>query len=194
MSARRDADYARIPHEMYRVYDAADRLLYVGMGRRADERIRQHIDFLNSQVQGSHLMAGLMASYFVERLPSRAAARDAERAAIAAERPFFNKHHNKNWQLMRDEYFVIYGGSEEIGRLEREASMLAYQANAIPKRVLVQPEPFVRDRADEVRQSLAFIDKYELHAGGVHPFASYVAPTDGDFLEALNGIFSRRSA
>jgi predicted GIY-YIG superfamily endonuclease len=195
MSQRSDSTYNGIAHEMYRVYDAEDRLLYVGMGRDASTRMHQHVDVYNSQVQASHLMAGLMASYYVETHGSRSDARDAERDAIRAEHPMFNKQGNKGWQIMRDEYFVLYGGSDDIGRLNHEAIMRRYQGSYMrtPPERFTMPEPFVRDREWERRRSLEFIVEHNLHKDGLHPFETYVPPGAAELREVLNSMFKNRT-
>lgn len=71
---------------LYRHYDSAGRLLYIGISLSAAARLAQH-------VQGSE-WARDIASMTVEQWPTRAAAAEAERAAIQAERPMWNRAHN----------------------------------------------------------------------------------------------------
>lgn len=70
---------------LYRHFDDAGRLLYVGITRRTDQRRMAHRD-------GAPWMR-FQARETVEWLPDRPSAEAAERAAIAAEQPVFNIHH-----------------------------------------------------------------------------------------------------
>ena len=71
---------------LYRWYDEAQQLLYVGISGNLGERTRGH-------VKGSSWME-FVSSSRVERFPSRPRALEAETAAIKAERPLFNYQHN----------------------------------------------------------------------------------------------------
>lgn len=71
-----------LPTSVYRLFDAAGRLLYVGMSQDVARRLRQH----------STLQAWwpAVARVTTVEYPSRYAARRAERDAIAAENPVHN--------------------------------------------------------------------------------------------------------
>lgn len=70
--------------QLYRLYDAAGKLLYVGISLSAPSRFGQHRD------KPWHQQVATMT---VETLPDRGAAVAAEIAAIKAERPLFNLAH-----------------------------------------------------------------------------------------------------
>ena len=67
---------------LYRHFDAAGRLLYVGISLRAITRLGEHH-------RGSR-WAGEIATVTHERFPNRKAAHRAERVAIATEDPVYN--------------------------------------------------------------------------------------------------------
>ena len=165
MSASPDADLP-YPHETYRIWDERGNLLYIGMGRRAHDRVVTHCEPHLSRVQASALMSGLMDRWHAEKHPTRAAARDAEREAIRNEHPLFNKHHNKGWQLMRDEYFMaLWDG--EIGELHR--AHCCYVA-PMPTEI-TEPLPLIERDRDAERQRIAeYVEKYDLRADKPHPF------------------------
>lgn len=71
---------------LYRYYDAADVLLYVGMTGDLAERELEHI-------RDSTWM-DFAARSTIERFPTRSEAEDAERDAIRDEAPLFNIAHN----------------------------------------------------------------------------------------------------
>lgn len=84
-------DYARrmadTPTDLYRHFDKDGQLLYVGISFRAIIRQAAHRD--------KAPWWGDVASITVEKFPSRAAARAAEKKAIQEERPLHNNHWNK---------------------------------------------------------------------------------------------------
>lgn len=164
MSALRDAELP-FEHEVYRIYDKADRLLYVGMARQAENRIHAHVSFMNSGTQASWLMVHAMSTWCRETYPTRAAARDAERQAIKAEHPFFNNHSNKGWHLMRDEYLIVYGEGdtyEESERILRRPMWEDGVLNRWPDECERPPSPFVRDRQAEVATIAAYVKRFNL--------------------------------
>lgn len=71
---------------LYRFFDADGALLYVGITKNGAQRWHEH--------SKSKEWWGRVASTTVEHYDTRAAALDAERAAIVAERPLFNVVHN----------------------------------------------------------------------------------------------------
>lgn len=167
MSSLPDAEIT-YGHEVYRIFDAAGRLLYVGMGHDAKARIDQHHYVWGSRVQATWLMVGLMSSWCAEPYPNRTEARAAETAAIKAEHPMFNKHHNKGWQLMRDEFFMAYHEGE-IGAVERQFTRFDIDP---PVLLETAPTPFVRDRDAEQARINAYVKRYDLKPEDPHPFVS----------------------
>jgi hypothetical protein len=71
------------PTQLYRHFDACDRLLYVGISADAWKRLQQHF---SRSPWGKDI-----ARMTVEDHPTRGAAVDAEAAAILSEQPPFNK-------------------------------------------------------------------------------------------------------
>lgn len=70
------------PHDVYWVYDRDDRVLYIGCSRQLEERLEQH-----KKKEWWHRVAWVE----VETFGDRHSALEAEKAAIFAERPPFNK-------------------------------------------------------------------------------------------------------
>lgn len=176
MSAEADVRLP-FPHEVYRIWDKAGNLLYVGMGRVAHNRVVTHCEPFLSRVQASWLMSGLMDRWHAEMHPARAAARDAEREAIRNEHPMFNKHFNKGWQLMRDQYFMAFYDEdiEQLGRTyncysadmpeelderlpvierDRAAEQVRIDAYAASHNLIPAPKVPQRMTADELRDAL----------------------------------------
>lgn len=73
--------------QLYRHFDAADTLLYVGISLSAITRLRQHGE--------ASSWFSEIASVHIENFLTREEALAAERTAIKAERPKFNIKHNK---------------------------------------------------------------------------------------------------
>jgi predicted DNA-binding transcriptional regulator AlpA len=73
--------------ELYRHFDQAGRLLYVGVSLRSTVRLMAHMNRAQ--------WADLIAIITIERFPTREAAMRAERAAIQAEKPAHNIAHAK---------------------------------------------------------------------------------------------------
>lgn len=72
--------------ELYRFYDADDRLLYVGISLNAAHRASEH--------RRDKSWWPAVERMTVERAANRAKALELERAAIISERPLHNVHHN----------------------------------------------------------------------------------------------------
>lgn len=72
---------------LYRFFDAAGTLLYVGITNHLPRRLGQHGEDKPWFAQASTVT--------VEHYPDRAAALTAETAAITGERPVYNVHHNQ---------------------------------------------------------------------------------------------------
>ncbi len=77
--------------QLYRHFDAEDRLLYVGISLSAVERLRQHV--------ARSGWAADIARITVETHPDRETAMKAERRAVEQERPIFNKALVPNGQV-----------------------------------------------------------------------------------------------
>jgi len=75
------SDYCDKPSWVYRLYDAAGALLYVGMSLQPENRIIRH----RARVWGAAI-----ASYTLERFPNREEAKAGERWAIHHEGPLHN--------------------------------------------------------------------------------------------------------
>ncbi|WP_435643840.1 GIY-YIG nuclease family protein [Streptomyces sp. H49] len=84
------------PTAVYRLYDAEDRLLYVGITRNLARRWDQH-----SRAQSWwHLVTRREAEWHTDR----ASAEAAEITAVQSEAPQFNKDHVPNRRLGQGEY------------------------------------------------------------------------------------------
>lgn len=100
MSTRGLGPVDRIPdaedvrsHDVYRIYDADDQLLYIGCALDGEHRIRAwHMNPFCAPL--SVKLQGRIDHWTIERYPNKAEARQAEREAIFAEAPLFNKQHN----------------------------------------------------------------------------------------------------
>jgi predicted GIY-YIG superfamily endonuclease len=80
---------------LYRHYDAAGTLLYIGIATNPMERTDSHLRVA--------AWADQIASVTVERHPSRDAALRAERLAVVAERPL----HNSIWHIADEEKAAV---------------------------------------------------------------------------------------
>jgi predicted GIY-YIG superfamily endonuclease len=94
-----------VPHYVYRCYDAADRLLYIGCTQDMGGRMAVHAS--SWQNPASAALNLRMARHTVEEFPSKDAARAAERAAIFNEAPLFNLHHQREKKSPADRYAFI---------------------------------------------------------------------------------------
>ena len=81
------------PHVVYRCYDAADRLLYVGCTHDINGRMNVHASSWGNPASAALNMR--MARYETEEHPDKATARAAERQAIHDEAPLLNLHHQR---------------------------------------------------------------------------------------------------
>lgn len=75
------------PTHLYRYFDDAGNLLYVGVSASAIRRLLEHA--------ANKVWACLVSRVDVQTLPTREAALAAERKAITDEKPRFNATHNK---------------------------------------------------------------------------------------------------
>ena len=78
---------------VYRFFDAADRLLYIGITSSASARLAQHA--------GDKDWFPEVARASFEHFGSRSDALAAEKAAIVAERPAYNLRHSPNRDAVR---------------------------------------------------------------------------------------------
>lgn len=83
----------RNPHAVYRIFDAQDRVIYIGCAEDVETRVHNHRAIF-SRMPGADLIMRGYARHESEEYPNKTTARHAERAAIAAERPWLNRHHN----------------------------------------------------------------------------------------------------
>lgn len=95
------------PYSVYWLFDEADRLLYVGCTRKVNERLYLHDGYWSNAT--SLEFKGLVARVESVEYPDRDTARAAERAAIQAEAPLFNKAHNERREITREEYVATFG-------------------------------------------------------------------------------------
>lgn len=102
-------DATATPTSVYRYYDAADVLIYVGITDRATSRNLEH--YAKAE------WWQYVVRQDVEHLPSRSAALALEKQLILAHRPPFNKQHNAFHVEMRDIYLAfaagLHGGADE---------------------------------------------------------------------------------
>lgn len=75
------------PHLVYLLYDERGRLLYIGITDRGPRRLVEHYR--------EKAWFSMVARVDIERMPSRAAAEERERALIRERGPAFNVQHNR---------------------------------------------------------------------------------------------------
>ena len=85
--AAREAGVELEPNWLYRLYDDGGRLLYIGITRNLEARLRSH----------RRRLGDLLAHHTVEQYPDRATALQAEARAIEEEYPAFNVDHPEAW-------------------------------------------------------------------------------------------------
>jgi predicted GIY-YIG superfamily endonuclease len=86
MAVNRFPQYAGRPHVVYRAYDDADRLLYIGCTLDFERRQAEH--------RWHRPWADRIARWETTEYPDQASALAAEEQAIASERPEFNAMYN----------------------------------------------------------------------------------------------------
>lgn len=95
------------PCGVYRLYDVAGVLLYVGSSRRPETRIKNHLG-QGSTIHGAALIRERTTQHTVVMYLDEESAQTAERAAIYAERPLFNRMHNhKRFLRMDGDYYPV---------------------------------------------------------------------------------------
>ena len=81
------------PHFVYRIYDAEDRLLYVGCARNVDDRMFLHSAW-SSQSPTSWEIRERMVRHTSQKFSTKLRAHAEEIRAIRKEAPLLNKQHN----------------------------------------------------------------------------------------------------
>lgn len=87
-------------HYLYRCYDAHDRLLYIGCTQDVVGRLAVHRSSWHNPAS-AYLNLHMARHKVSEPIKGRRAARAAEKAAIEAEAPLLNLHHNQGRGLIR---------------------------------------------------------------------------------------------
>lgn len=147
---------------LYRFFDSSGRLLYIGISNRWTDRLVQH--------RREKPWFDQVAQVTVHKYPSRQAVEQAEREAIASERPLYNVQHNGGTlaeklktsgradRILQPGHFValaLYGWQCPVG-----------QVVAIDDFIWIRPKSFVTGiydmpvrgyRNEEVRQ-IAFAE------------------------------------
>jgi predicted GIY-YIG superfamily endonuclease len=78
---------------IYRIFDAEDRLLYIGMTENIDERMYRHLQ-KSTRSAASLVIQDRWSYWTTEPFPHRRAMQDAESEAIKEEAPLLNRVHN----------------------------------------------------------------------------------------------------
>lgn len=100
------------PHVVYRVFDARNRLLYVGCTIEINQRRNIHLCWGNNNSETSRLLSLYGDRWETEEHPDLATARAAERKAIHDEAPLLNKQHNpKRYKRVGGKYVFIEAAS-----------------------------------------------------------------------------------
>lgn len=86
MGTTRHKKGQRVSHYLYRLYDANEQLLYVGISKSAIHRLHEHLT--------TQPWAEQIVTQKVQRFNSRQELEEAEKAAIKAENPKHNITHN----------------------------------------------------------------------------------------------------
>jgi predicted GIY-YIG superfamily endonuclease len=121
MTDFRDADDPR-PHFVYRCFDAAGQLLYVGCALDVEDRMFHHTHTCNIGKVPNGQLQRHMTSWTAEEHPDKATARAAERRTIAAEAPLLNRQHNpRRFARAADGYVPV----EPVHPLTAEAHRMA---------------------------------------------------------------------
>lgn len=87
---------------VYRLFDEAGELLYIGMTSNFEQRIRFHLEPVSdrqARLPGADEIKARYHHHTLEPYPNEFVARKAERKAIKAEAPLLNRFHNPTrWQ------------------------------------------------------------------------------------------------
>lgn len=91
---------------LYRFYDGRDQLLYIGISSNFQARFSQHAK--NSEWHA------LTTRATITHYEDRDAVVEAEKAAIIAEKPIFNKQHNRPDDVLMKHYYQILKNDVEL--------------------------------------------------------------------------------
>lgn len=84
---------------VYRIFDADDRLLYIGCTHNVETRIHMHLRRGGNRTAASRELQPLFAYYTTESYLDLREAQRAELRAIKDEAPLLNRRHNpRRWQ------------------------------------------------------------------------------------------------
>ena len=86
------------PHFVYRCYDKRGLLLYIGCALDVEGRMSAH-RALMCRNPNSWFIRAHVDTYTAQEFANLAAARAGEKAAIVAESPLLNVHHNQGRQI-----------------------------------------------------------------------------------------------
>jgi hypothetical protein len=120
---RRWAHLENVPNYVYRVFDEAGRLIYVGVTNRPTGRITVHVRY--------KWWAPQAKSVSIEEHPTRSSAEAAEDAAIKAEKPRWNVNGRapmQSWDRAEVADYVVavlQNSVHEIGRPSRHSMGMA---------------------------------------------------------------------
>ena len=117
------------PHYVYRLYDAAGGLLYIGCTEDVEGRIYMHL------TQGASTFAPTLHTHYdhytAEEHPNAREAHAAEVAAIRAECPPLNLHHNpKVWRRAKNGAYVPVDDYPQI--LRDDPCFIRRDRNGLP--------------------------------------------------------------
>lgn len=98
--------YGDRPCSVYRLYDAAGVLLYIGSSRNPDARIAAHRK--GTSMYGGDEIRDRLAQHTVVHYATQDQAQQVERGSIYHERPLFNRMHNlKRFLRMDGVYYPV---------------------------------------------------------------------------------------
>jgi predicted GIY-YIG superfamily endonuclease len=135
------------PHVLYRMFDANEQLLYIGLTNNPKGRFGRHRDTKDWFAQVSRIQ--------LEIFDSRQELVDAERAAIAAEKPLHNIVHNRE-ALAEQEEAEFFEEEDYEDRLmgvalSRLITEEQYGAKRTPEESLAAYAQFVSEAREVLR-------------------------------------------
>lgn len=113
------------PTSVYRYYDEADRLIYVGITVRGIRRQTEHNGHAN--------WWQFVARQDVEHLASRGEARHLEEQLIRQHRPPFNTQHNDLHELIRAAYMAVRIAEQQLMLLQEGIPVRFPPCHVCPK-------------------------------------------------------------
>ena len=122
------------PTSLYRYYDDAGTMIYVGITSRGTVRNAEHAARME--------WWPYVASQEVEHYSSRREASEREKGLIREFRPPFNKQHNVDCDAIREAYIAI-AGARESGQHPNFAQAVQKVGRKLPAQVLSQSESAV---------------------------------------------------